>query len=371
MSFDRFPYLKAIPALAILLWGWALFQGCGQIDTTAPAGNPTSNEAPRYLYVAGAAGCYGGGVTTATASAANAVARFELGEMAGVFDKMVCDWSPFTGDTPISIQPHWTDSNLLLVLIENATSGRRVDLCNKTTGEITTYLTSAGLATVLRHMIATPDGSLLISDSGSIEKYDTLKNRILNGANAFIQAPAGNCATAATLISTFEVTPVTGRILYAHAAATPNNHMGFISSTGYAVAGDCLNTSGKIAAPTTTALPTGMLIHSSGKLLVTYGSTTGTSNFVYAYDFDETNATTPVSGATQAYLSTGIVNGPSAIVEDTETSEVYVSNVLSTLNTVERFTFNPTTKTLTRVGSTAFIGSQLFSRCIADLYIGN
>ncbi len=350
--------------------------GCKSDEEQPQASAPVVVEPDRYIYVAsaglsGTTGCYGGGVTTSGAGAPNSIARFDLST--GTYDRLVCDWSPYPGDHPVSLDTHWSDSNLLVVLVENATSGRRVDLCNISTGGISTYLTSAGLGGVLRKIRVTASGDLYISDSSSIEKFDANKNRITGTGtfpnNAFIQSPPGNCATAATNITALLVAPSTGRVLFGHQAASPNNHIGFVAATGYqGNAADCLPTT-KIAAPTATAIVTHFLLHSSGKLLVSYGSTTAASNFVYAYDFDETNGASPMTGATQAYFNSTYVNGASAMAEDTQTGNVFVANALSTLNTIEKFSFNSTTKTLTRVGSSPFIGSQLFTRCVADMVI--
>jgi hypothetical protein len=351
----------------------------GRSDSSEPAPVVTAAATPapeRYIYVAASGlststGCYGGGVSTTGASAPNVVSRFRLEN--GAFDKVVCDWSPYSGDNPVSIDNDYADSGKLMVLVENATSGRRIDLCDIASGAITTYLSSAGFGGVLRKLRTLPKGDVYVSDSTSIERFDPNKNRVTGAGaypnNAFIQSPPGNCATATTNISAFFVTPSLGRVLFAHAAATPNNHIGYIESDGYrGNATDCLPTA-KIAAPSTTAMATHFLLHSSGKMLVAYGSTTAASNFVYAYDFDETNGGAPLTGATSAYFNTSVLNGPSSMVEDTQTGAVYVANALSTLNTIEKFAFSSSSKTLTRATTSPFIASQLMTRCMADMLI--
>ena len=152
-----------------------------------------------------------------------------------------------------------------------------------------------------------------------------------------------------------------GKVLYAHVAASPNNKLVLIGSTGYGVVGDCLTGQ---AAPTTTAMPTAVLTHSSGKVLVAWGSTTPTSNFVYSYPVDQTSNAfgTPVA----AFNDGGVfVNGPSALAEDAISTDVYVANALSTMNTIERFSFDATTQTLK--SKNMHFGPNIYTRCVAAM----
>jgi hypothetical protein len=157
-----------------------------------------------------------------------------------------------------------------------------------------------------------------------------------------------------------------GKLLFIHAAATPNNKIGMISSTGYVAAGDCLTTQ---AAPFTTSLPTAMLMHSSGKLLVSYGSTTSASNVIMSYDVDATANT--ISNAVTAYSNQSVVIGPSAMTEDTETGIVYISSATVGAESIEAFSFNSTSGTLTRIGSQAFIPLSQYVRCVSGMVVGN
>lgn len=312
----------------------------------------------RSLFVA-SGGCYGGGVTVSTGSAT--VSAYDL--TSGNLKRVIVDYNAFSpGDMPVGIVDF--DPENLLITIEN-TSGRRIDLVRKDGSSVQTYISnSTALSAVLRSIIMLPDLSLLVSKSSAVEKFAPSKSRILQGANPYINAPAGSCATSTTLISSIGVFP-NGKILYSHAAATPNNKIALISSAGYAVAGDCLAAQG---GPTTVALPTGVLIHSSGKTLVSYGSTTSASNFIYSYDVNSTANT--ISNALSAFYDPAVVNGPSAMTEDPYTQYIYVANGLSTSNTIERFSLNPN-GTLTRLSSKPFVGNSLYTRCISALKVGD
>lgn len=307
------------------------------------------------LYVASGA-CYGGGVATATGSGTIAVLDPDTGDLRRI---LVDYGSTSPGDMPVAISDY--DDEHILVAVEN-TGGRRLDLVRKDGAGLFTYLTNTtALNGVLRAMSLSADGTVLVAKSTAIEKFSPSKARITQGANPYVNAPGGTCATATTMMIDVK-TVANGKILFAHAAASPNNKIGLIAASGYAVAADCLATQ---AAPATTALPTALLPHSSGKVLAAFGSTTAASNSIQAYDLDiVTNA---FSGATTAFNDFAILNGVSALTENPADGSVYAASALSTFNTIERFSFDPATKLLTRMGPT--IGPQYFTKCVAAMKV--
>ena len=234
------------------------------------------------------------------------------------------------------------DDDHILILVEN-TAGRRLDIVRRDGTGHETYLTNAtALNGIMRAFTVLPDDSVLVSKSTAIEKFNAGKSRLTQGANPYINAPAGACNPSATLLSLMAVHPESEKIVYTHAAATPNNKMVVISATGYAAAVNCL---GVQAAPSTTALPTRALFHSSGKLLVAYGSTTAASNFIYSYDFNGT--TGAISNATAVYDDGGVtINGPSSMAEDTDNNNA-----------------------MTRFIGPAFITYSVYTRCVADMRV--
>lgn len=343
--------VAAFPAAALAM------VGCGETGQ-GPIGDAieaASGGARRSLYVASGA-CYGGGVATAPGPA-NTIVKYDLST--GALKQVVADYNQISpGDAPVSFVEY--DANRLLVLVENA-GGRRIDLINKDGSGGSAFLINAtALSAVMRGMLLLPDSSLLVSKSSAIEKFTGAKARVTSGVNPFVNAPAAPCATSTTLISSIATSP-SGKILYTHAAPTPNNILGVIKSTGYAVAADCLASS---PAPATTALPTKAIFHSSGKVLVAYGSATLASNFIYSYSFND--ATGAISGAAVAFNDGGAyVNGPSTMAEDPASGDVFVANATSTYNTIERFRF--AAGALARVPGATFIQPSAYTRCIAHV----
>lgn len=347
-------------SLYLLLLTLFALQSCAPVSSKSLINQSESTSAGgRYLYLT-SGGCYAGGVTVSAGSFT--IARYS--KSTGQFDRLVMDYSQVAAnDAPVSLI-NLTAENLL-VLIEN-TGGRRLDLLDINRSQVTSFLiNSTALNGIMRKALPLSDGSFLISKSTAIEKFNSAKARVTQGANPFINNPQGSCAGSATLISDMD-TLDNGKIVFAHAAATPNNRIGVISANGYVAPADCLATQ---AAPTTTALPTSLLKHSSGKVLVAYGSTTGSSNLIYSYDVDAT--TGAISNAIEAYNDFSIINGPSAMVEDPNTGDIFMANANSAFNTVEKFYFNPNTGLLTRATSSAFITPSIFTRCISGISIGD
>lgn len=307
----------------------------------------------RYLYVASGA-CYAGGVTPAAGN--GLISKYDL-ETGALLD-VVADFNrTATADFPADIQEF--DKDYLAVLVENATTPtyRRIDLVPKDGGHYPSTLTYGGgtFTGVLRSLALLDDDSTLVSRSAAIAKFNS--NYGVTGAN-FINAPAGLCATSTVLMSDI-VELSSGHILFAHAAATPNNRLGVMSADGTTCATG-------IAGPITTALPTDLLIHSSGHILAAFGSTVAASNVIYSYSVDATGST--ISGV-QSYTNSAYVNGPTRMAEDPETGDVYIANGLAALSNVEKFHYNKNTMTLTRAQAYPFIPLSGSTRCVSGMVI--
>lgn len=337
-----------------------------KFDTT-PTPSPTPT--PRYLYVLSGS-CYAGGSNPVLLGSAT-VSKFDLAT--GNFSDIIIDYNTASpGDQPTSIVDY--DENYFLVLIEN-TGGRRVDIVSKKDNTYYPYLTnSSALGSsggIVRDMALLPDYSLLISRSSAIERFSSSKARILVGPGPgaptlpFVSAPGGSCATSTSLISGIAVLD-NGTIVYTH-AATNQNRIGSISSTGYTSTSNCLGaeTSPEIAS----SYPTAIKYIASKHLLVTYGGTTVTSNKVYSYDIDENTGL--ISNGVNAYQNSAVLNGPSAMTEDLQTGDIYIANGINAFNTVEKFTYDSTSRTLTRVGVKPFVNYSIYTRCITGMMVSN
>jgi hypothetical protein len=324
-------------------------------DNGGSTPDPVVDADPRYLYVASGA-CYGGGVTLSAGS--GYISKYDL--ETGALVSVVTDYNrTATADLPADILEF--DEDYLMVLVENATTTtyRRVDLLDKS-GERYPETLSYGIGTftgILRSLAHLSDGSTLVSRSTAIPKFDA--NFGLTSA-AHINAPPGACATSTTLLADMIELPTTGKLLFAHAAATPNNNLWLMSADGTS----CLAAQ---AAPITTALPTDILLHSSGRVLVSYGSTTAASNTIFSYVINETTNT--FTTAAQSYSNSSYVNGPTRMVEDTETGDVYIANGTSTFNSIEKFSYNATSMALTRKTNVPFIQLGGLTRCISGMVI--
>jgi hypothetical protein len=342
--------------------GFLILCACSGGDSSEFNSRLNSPADQRYLYVVSGS-CYGGGVAT-TAGPANTVARYDVDS--GQLVDVLVDYNQLApGDSPVSIADF--DADHFLILVENA-SGRRIDLVEKKTGAISTYIVnSTALSAVMRSLVRLSDGSILVSKTSAIEKFNAAKTRLLVGAAAWINAPAGSCAVGTTLMTSVVADPVSGKLVYTNSAVTTSNHINVISSTGYAAVADCKSST---AAPVTTAWPTRALFHSSGKLLVTFGSVTQSSNFIYSYDFSSSAGT--LGNATAVFNDGGIlVNGPSSMTEDPVTHDVFVANVTSTYNTVERFHYDATSNAMTRATTQPFLPNTVYTRCVADMKVMN
>lgn len=343
---------------SIFLLSASVLISCGETESDSFSDSVRSSS-EEVLYVASGA-CYAGAVPTA--AGANTITSFDL--VTGERLQVIVDYNQsMPGDSPVSVEEF--DQDHLIVLVENA-SGRRIDLVKKDGSAVIPYIiNSTALNAIGRKLALALDGSgILVSKSTAIEKFSLSKARITQGPNPYINAPAAPCATATTLISDFTLLP-NGKHVYIHAAATPNNKIGIVSAAGYASAADCLGTQ---AAPATTALPTAVLYHSTGKLLVAYGSVTAASNFIYSYDINP--ATNAISNPILAFSNIGIINGPTAIEEVPGSGDVLIAVGNSSFNTIERFSFNATSGTLSRLQSSPFITASLHTRCVSGLKVG-
>lgn len=327
---------------------------CGKVEGFVNPAASASNSNSRFLYVASGS-CYGGGVATSTGL--GTIAKFDT--TTGALVSIVIDYNTLSpGDLPAGLKNY--DSSRLIAPIENGSTARHVDLINKNGLGPSTYLTNAtAFASILRGLTLLSDGGILIPESASIEKFNSSKARM--GA-PFITAPTGACATSTTLMNGTTELP-NGKILFVHALAN-QSRTGMISSDGLT----CLTA--QTSPIPATALASGVLYTSSGKVITIFGSTTAASNLIMAYDLDIT--ANVFSGATTAFASnTAIINGPSAITEDTSDGTIYVANGINSLNTIEKFTFNSSSKTLTRVGTTPFVPQSAYTRCISGMVVAD
>jgi hypothetical protein len=339
-----------IAAAAVLASGCNL-PGSASPDTSAT----TTATTGKYLYVA--SGTTYAGLGTVMATPSNTIVRYKDN---GGFDSIVVDYSNYPGDTPVDMVNY--DDNSILVLVENA-SGRRIDKVAKNGSGFSTFLSnSTALSLQLRSMFSTLDGGWIVSKGTMLEKFSSNKSRVLSGATAYVSAPAGACATSTTLISRTLQGP-SGTIVYLHDAATPNNKIGLVKSSGYAVAADCLSSQ---TGPTVNHYPTAGIVLSTGRLLVAYSNTTGPVNEVYTYPI----SATAISAGTSAFNNASVLAGVTAFAEQSD-GKILVASGSSTYNTIDQFTYDTAANTLAHVGTTAYISASVYTKSISSLLIAD
>lgn len=332
----------------------------------------SASSVSRYLYIA-TGSCYVAGLTSESFS--RRVSKVRLDN--GVIDSTIADYNTAGSEYPTGLVN--LDNDYMAVLVENS-SGRRIDKVNKKrvipNSDISTFIPSnAGLSSQLRAMIGTSDGGLVLSRSAALERFTSSKTRVIVGAsNPFANLTLGTCAGSTTLITAMAALS-NGKIAFAHAAASPANRMGVISSAGFNVAGDCVAT----AAPSASYYPTAMVYIPSlttpntGQMLVGYGpnaAATVGADAVITYDVNETTGAMTLVG--DAFRDTNVLRGISAMAYDPSTLSVYVANgSTSQGNTIEKFFWNPVSKTMTRVGTSPYIGVNADTKCVTSMIVAN
>lgn len=321
----------------------------------SPSTSPTPTATPvGSIYLTSGTVYVGLGITASSPS--QTISRFTTD---GEFVSILRDYTTTPGDSPVSILDY--DQDNILALVEN-TAGRRVEVIKKDGSGFANLFSATAVTTQLRLMRYDSSHQILMSRTAAVEKFTGGGIRIPLGTLSYVQNPLGSCATMTNNISSLAIGP-DGQILIANAftAASTNNKVAMIAKTGAAVAGDCL---AALAAPTTSHFPTALLMHSSGHLLVGYGNNTGPIHQIYSVQVNAASFGTPV----KAFDDVGVLQGISRMAE-LPSGEVIVASASSAFNTIDRFTFDPATGLLTRVGTAPFISPSIFTRSISDILV--
>lgn len=317
----------------------------------------TSNT---YIFVASGTAYAGTGLTPSTPT--QTVTRYRSD---GVYDGIVFDYNTLPGDSPVGLAEY--GSEYLLVLIENG-SGRRVDIVRKdgSSDNPAVYIPSgAGLGSQVRSIFPTFDNGLLLARTAAVEKFNSSNNRLLQGANPWINNPTGTCATTNTAVVGVTQGP-NNNIIYTHAAASTNHKTVMIKPTGWTgVAGDCLSA---VSGSTANHIPTGGLLYYTysglSRLLVAYSNNTGPINEIWQYPVSSTT----ISAGAVSILGQGRLKGISRIRSMTD-GTILVSNASSDTNSIEKLTYNTSTHVMDFATSSAFITTDAFTKSISDFIV--
>lgn len=370
-----------------------LTTACQQEVTDSEVTSASSSQ--KYLYIASGV-CYSGtGNTTYTATTASNII-FRLNLDTGAYEGRIADFTTAaesTGTTPVSISDY--SETHLMALLEH-TGQRRIELIEKKLeGARQTYYSNTSatapigaLQSTAKFLFKVIDG-LLISRTTAIEKLDSGRGRQTgSGTNSWVQGPGGACSTSTVNITSLVTYPTSTNtagynIIYTHsqnASSATNNRIGVIDGkTGWDGAAGCLDDESTVAAA---AYPTASVYMNTFKrLVVSYAGTNASmQNSIYSYAVDETATSNILSDAVNGYETPSVVYGASAMTYDEANGYLYVASggaVAANLTTgnlpykVEKFSFNPTDKKFTRVGSTSFYSGNFETRCISSMFIGN
>ncbi|MCB0368017.1 MAG: hypothetical protein KDD45_00920 [Bdellovibrionales bacterium] len=346
-------------------------------ETPAPAAPETTTvePTPTYLYVTTGA-CYAGTGNTVFTGTTSSNLVYRLNTKNGLKDTTFADFNsaPATaGDTPTGMASF--DADNLLVLVDT-TSGRRIEKMPKSSFSTRSQFVSATtiLSGSLKSISKTSDNGYLVSKTNGIEKLTSQGVRL--GAPYVPSNMGATCGTNSNINGA--VSNSSGKIFFIN-AANSNNRWGVISANGYSSASDCLAVQ---AAPSATSYPVAILyLKASNQVLVAYAGNSIASpeiNSIYEYDFNDSTNTIG-SGVkiydANSYVSAGyLLYGISAMTFDSSDNSLYVATAISTATAVanfqiEKLTYDPNTKTLSRSSSTPFYSYGVDTKCISSLMV--
>lgn len=399
-----------------------LFFSCSKkLEDTLNSLTDLSNKS---IYVSTGSCNSGSGLTTYTTTATRTVEFFQLDT--GIHLGTLLDYN-YAGNFTAATHPKNIIDNgdSLFILNENATttSERRVIKVPKANplSYSNYYSNPTVLSGSMVGLAIDNEGSMLIGKTTAIEKINTTPIRIPAGANPWVSAPAGSCATSTTFMSSIVALPpvsgnTTGRIIYTHQGTTAAvNRIGIVSQSGYYAAADCLTglqisstthtkasnlTTGTVAFNTNGTSPTSMVYIPytsgtiTGKLIVSYsnGQTSnnnaGTYNLnhgIVIWDISETTTTATLTNPIVLYDNVSYLFGISAMTYDPDSGYLYVATAgepgaaNQTTNgygyNIEKFslTFNATgAPLLTRLlyNNQPYIKGGAYTKCVSGLTIG-
>lgn len=387
----------------------------------------TSLSGASRLYVATGSCNSGTGITTHTTTATRTIEEFSL--QTGTHNSTVLDYNA-SGTFVAATHPRSIVDNgdSLYILNENGTTTSERKVISVPKSDPLSFSTYYANPTVLSgaaiRLYQDDEGSLLISKSTAIEKISSSPIRLPAGANPWVSAPGGTCATSTTNISNVLSLPkfsgtTTGKVVFTHQGATAAlNRIGIVSHGGYFAAADCLAgvqinsvthtkaanlMAGTVAFNANSTSPTAAVFIPrpngtyTGKLLVAYsnGQTSNNAAGVYnlnhglvMWDVDEpTVSSATLTNPVVVFDDTTVLFGVSAMTYDPQSSSIYVATagepgvVNQTTNgygyNIERLSvaFDAATgaPTLTRITNDgkSFIKGGAKTKCISSLAVGN
>lgn len=399
----------------------------GYLSACQPDEELVSDSLTPTLYVATGVCNSGNGVTTYTSvTATKTIERFN--SLTGASLGTLFDYNSVQSGLPAQTYPvgiHNLGSSLY-VLNEGGTTGRSVITVPKSSAySYSTYIAANAttFATVLNGFYFDDEGSVLISETTGVEKFNSTPTRLLANGGAWATVLGGSCTGGALGTSAVLTMSASGSakghlIISNQGATAASKRLSIVDgNTGYIGASSCLSgvqidsvthtkaanlTSGTIAFVATGTSPTSMVFvpHTSGtvvgKLLVSYsnnqtsnpvaGSVITLNHGIVSWDVSQPTAdTAALSNPVVLFADHTVVFAVSAMAYDSTTRSLYVAvgGVLASANqastglgyNIEKFSLDMTNADttgpeLTRENSTFILGGSN-TRCINSMDIGD
>lgn len=370
-------FLKKALSVGLLLLAASFMNSCKKAEELATAS--TGN----YLYFASGA-CYPGNSTSSRPAVANfggTVGRILLssGQNQGL---PVADYNQiqdfgFQG-WPVGIVEY--DANNLLAVVEfTGSSARIVDKISKTGLNSRSQYTNGAftMTSVVRNMSKGYDGSIFVAKSTGVEKFNVNGVRLPNTTTQFINistnaALSGSCANTSTNITS--VIELPNKMVFMTHSTGGQNRLVVGDAAGFNqnILSECKSALA-ITTPSATAFASSaVLIPGTNpyQILVSFSNTGTVGNEgIYQYLVDATTGAI-TAGTMTPYTDQTYLRGISAMTYDSTNKELYVANGSTAFsNTIEKFSYNPTSPTLTRMAT--FYKPSYDTICINSMFISN
>lgn len=329
--------------------------------------------APRYLYVASGL-CQAGANTTFTSTSASQIV-YRVNTSTGARDMTLADYN-VVAESPVGLVDF--DNGNILVAVEKAGARRIEKVEKKVNGARSNFNTdTVALANVLLGMARRPDGGLYVSRTNGVA---LISNSGTTQVSSYIAGTSGNatCGTANTKYSAVLSTSQ-GHLVYLNSKAN-DNKVSIVRSGPTCLAG---TTPANAAAVMTTAV----WIPGAKQIIAAVSNTTTTAdqNALYVYDVTEDATTASMGAATKIYdlnLYPGTypfqLYAVSAMAYDEADNSLYIATsnqvaanipTAGALYQIEKFKYDSTAKTLTRVGSVPFYPPSVDTKCISSMIV--
>jgi hypothetical protein len=363
MSFTK------IKLASLLFFTGLLFAGCTEKESGTDLSSQGGSD--YYLYISSG---------WPTASAVNIVTKWDS---SGNYVGVVLDYATMTGFSPGTMLTTTLNGvPSFLSLAYNGTNGRIDAFSMAGTNSGSYIVDNTGLVAGARRFAITPDGGVVVPRTLAtlgIERYNSARIRLTSGAVpryvTSAMCPVTNIVAVAAGYTTTGVEVVLG----ANAAATTNNRISVWNGQTAVCGAAALQPA---TVPSTLMWPVDLNFISSGKILVLwYPFTASTTNAqIYQYDVTGTPPNVTIDNGVLAYDDgAGDIATPNATPHNLSSAITYYTHtngtryvfVATANNTILKFTHDPTSGVLTKVGTLPFIYNSGLIRSPSSIVVSN